>query len=165
MEAINVISDAAAVLAYKPTDAKKSINTNDVKAFVYDWFAQFTHLTAAEWFLKHFDERDMFVDFPGLPMRDHHSFKEWYETWQTFCEWEFQDIIALKVTGTAETAFMVEATFIHIGEVFDKEGAQEFTGIPPGPFSRLLKEIWRLEVDHTVKGAPFYIRHYRAELL
>ena len=48
---------AEEILQLKPADVKQ-LNSNDVRAFVYEWFAQFEHIAEAQ-HLRHLYDRAM----------------------------------------------------------------------------------------------------------
>jgi hypothetical protein len=51
---------------------------NDVKAFVYSWFAGFDKQADEGFFLSHLDDADMVIEFPERTLKSHKDFIDWY---------------------------------------------------------------------------------------
>lgn len=142
------------ILRYKPRDVQ-AINSNDVKSFVYDWFAHFDRIAAPDYFLDHLDQDDMVLVF-GRIISDHDGFRAWYTDWARHCPWDFHDISNLEVSGDAESGFAVQFTVRHVGE-WQGTSEIENPGMREGPFDRTVDQRWRVKVV----GEQFFITDYR----
>ncbi len=142
------------ILRYKSRDVQ-AVNSNDVKSFVYDWFAHFDRIAAPDYFLDHLDPDDMALVF-ARTIRDHDGFRAWYADWVRHCPWDFHDISDLEVSGSSETGFTAQFTVRHVGE-WHGTSETENPGMQEGPFDRTVGQLWRVKV---VEG-QFFITDYR----
>jgi ribosomal protein L20A (L18A) len=55
-----------------------SVTENDVKQFVYQWFAWLDHLEEDRFFLSHLSEEDLEIRLPEVIIKSRQGFREWY---------------------------------------------------------------------------------------
>jgi hypothetical protein len=87
--------------------AKTSYSENDVKAFVYAWFAGFDHQADIGLFKKHLnpDKVDMF--FPDFPIKSISDFERWYHNVIDTIQWNAHKISEVKVSGDERNGYSV----------------------------------------------------------
>lgn len=79
--------------------AKNELSPNEIKAFVYQWFANFDHQVASERIINHLgDQVDM--AFPDFPIRSKTDFARWYQGVIDSIQCDSHEITDLKVTGS-----------------------------------------------------------------
>lgn len=111
--------------------AKQSYSENDVKAFVYRWFAGFDHQAPIEQFKKHLDAEQVVMNFPDFPIRSMADFERWYGGVIDSIQWNSHQLSNLQVSGDEQSGFEVS---LHVnwkartyqGESYDLNIAQEW---------------------------------------
>lgn len=91
-------------------DAKTLYNENDVKAFVYNWFAGFDHQSDIGVFKRHLDPEKVDMYFPDTPpsiIKSFSDFEKWYNNVIENIQWNFHEISNLKVSGDEMNGFSV----------------------------------------------------------
>jgi hypothetical protein len=64
---------------FKPEQGLATINGNDLRLFIYEWFTHFEHASDVSFYLSHFDDKNMSATFPGAaPITSHADFARWY---------------------------------------------------------------------------------------
>ncbi|PWJ42023.1 hypothetical protein [Sediminitomix flava] len=79
--------------------AEKEITHNDVKSFVYKWFANIEKKEDRKFFHKHLPKEKIDMLFPDFPIRTTEEFDRWYEMELDKLSWNSHDISELKVNG------------------------------------------------------------------
>lgn len=112
---------------FKPEAGLASKNPNDVRAFLYEWFTRFEHVSEVGYFLSHLDDQDMSISFPGMePLTSHAAFTGWYDNLLTQTLWNFHDISALQIQPTAPEKFKLSFIVDWYGEV--RPGSEQLAG-------------------------------------
>lgn len=89
-------------------DAKTKYNENDVKAFVYNWFAKFDHQSGIGFFIGHLYPENVDMYFPDFgPIKSISDFEKWYKQVIDNIQWNFHEISNLTVSGIEEMGFSV----------------------------------------------------------
>lgn len=112
--------------------ARQSYSENDVKAFVYQWFAGFDHQAPIEQFKKHLDPEQVVMNFPDFPIRSMADFERWYGGVIDSIQWNSHQLSNLQVSGDEKSGFEVS---LHVnwkartyqGESYDLNIAQEWS--------------------------------------
>ena len=147
------------ILQLKPADVKQ-LNSNDVRAFVYEWFAQFEHIAEAEYFLGHLDDRAMEIRFPEQTLTCHGDFRRWYEDVVRHIPWDVHEIRDLEVSGDALHGFHVA---FHVGWYGEKTQAAEIDRQYADSWSgegTLIAQEFRQDWDVQVRDGTFVIARY-----
>ena len=99
------------VTRFKPEHGLAAPTTNDLRSFLYDWFAHFEHAAPADFYLGHLDDGNMDLQFPGVdPIASHAGFVRWYENLLAQTLWNFHDIQAIQIERTMPQEYLV--TFV-----------------------------------------------------
>ena len=148
------------ILRLKPDDVKQ-LNTNDVRAFVYEWFAQFEHIVESEYFLSHLDDGDMEIQFPEQTLTSHEDFRRWYADVIRHIPWDFHEVRSLEVEGDEDAGFRVSFDVGWYGEKvefdqIDTKYAESWSGT-----GSLIAQEFRQEWDLRVRDRKLVITSYR----
>lgn len=88
--------------------AKNTYSHNDVKAFVYKWFAGFDHQAKASVFTQHLNPKNVTMHFPNNPINSVEDFERWYEVVVKTIAFNTHELLYLDVKGNEEEGFFVE---------------------------------------------------------
>ncbi|MEK7433062.1 MAG: hypothetical protein AABZ74_08025 [Cyanobacteriota bacterium] len=88
-------------------NAKIMYSENDVKAFVYNWFAGFDHQLEINVFKKHLDSQKIDMYFPDFPIKNMSDFERWYDGVIKNIQWNNHILSNLKITGNEKNGFSV----------------------------------------------------------
>jgi hypothetical protein len=151
---------AEEILRLKPADVRQ-LNTNDVRAFVYEWFAQFEHIAEPEYFLSHLDDGDLEIRFPEQTLSSHDDFRRWYEDVIRHIPWDFHDVRNLEVEGDEGGGFRVSFDVGWYGEKveadeIDTKYAESWSGT-----GSLIAQEFRQVWDVRVRDRALLITSYR----
>ena len=106
------------VTRFKPKHGLVPTTTNDLRSFLYDWFAHFEHAAPTDFYLGHLDDGNMDVQFPGVdPISSHAGFIGWYENLLAQTLWNFHDIHAVEIKRTTPQEYLVTFVVDWYGEV------------------------------------------------
>ena len=141
---------------HRPADIK-TVNHNDLRAFMHRWWAAFDHIAPVDEFLTHLDDADMTFVLDGQPLAtDHASFREWYASVPATIPWDFHEVLdGVTIVGTAATGWTAEYFVRHVGEFHDVPIGEPGDG-PGRVFNRVIRVTWKVEHD----GDRFIIRRY-----
>ena len=124
---------------------------NDIKAFVYRWFAAFDHLEKIDFFKQHLDPDQVKMHFPGFPIRSMGDFERWYGGVIDTIEWNTHRILNLTVSGDEKSGFTV-ALDIH----------WQAKGYDGTRHDMKIHQQWKVSVNNA---KTFIIRSHHAEKL
>ena len=132
-------------------NAKTLYSENDVKAFVYTWFAGFDHQADIGLFKKHLNPEKVDMHFPDLPIRSMGDFDRWYKNVIDTIQWNTHRISNLEVSGEERNGFSVSLDInwkarTYKGEAYDMNIHQD----------------WMVQVDET---RNFVIHKHRAQVM
>lgn len=115
----NTVKDyEVSVTKFKPESGLAATNTNDVRAFVYEWFTHFEHAATADYYLQHLDSTGLILSFPGqAPLTAHSDYVKWYNNLLAQTRWNFHDISNLQIKKTTSSEFLVSFVVNWYGEV------------------------------------------------
>ena len=106
------------VKSFKPAPDRTATNPNDLRRFLYDWFAHFEHAARVEFYLSHLDDKNMHLAFPGMaPLTSHADFTGWYDNLLAQTLWNFHDVSDLQIQQTAPRAYLMRFIVDWYGEV------------------------------------------------
>lgn len=91
----------------KSYEARTCYSENDVKSFVYGWFAGFDHQNDSSFFKKHLDPEKVDMHFPDFPIKNIADFDRWYAGVVANIRWNSHGISNLEVTGDQKSGFSV----------------------------------------------------------
>lgn len=80
-------------------NAKIEPSTNDIKAFVYHWFAGFDHQVDINYFLPFLPKNNLDIHYPDTDIKTRNDFMNWYQNVENNIEWNVHDISHLKIKG------------------------------------------------------------------
>jgi hypothetical protein len=105
-------------------EAKASYSENDVKAFVYTWFAGFDHQADIGVFKKHLNPEKIDMYFPDFPIRNIRDFERWYKNVIDTIQWNAHKISDLKVSGDERSGYFISLDMnwkakTYKGEMYD----------------------------------------------
>ena len=87
--------------------AKTKYSENDVKAFVYQWFAGFDHQADIGFFKKHLNPDKVDMDFPDFPVKSIADFEKWYQNVIDNIQWNAHIVSDLQVRGDETGGFTI----------------------------------------------------------
>jgi len=87
--------------------AKATYSENDVKAFVYQWFAGFDHQKDIDFFKKHLNPGKVDMDFPDFPVKSIADFEKWYQNVINNVQWNAHIVSNLQVRGDETGGFAI----------------------------------------------------------
>lgn len=115
---VSVAAYESHVKQFKPEHGHAVTNSNDLRRFIYEWFTHFEHAATVDFFLRHLDEENMHLAFPGQsPLTSHTDFTRWYSNLLAQTLWNFHDVSAIDITGTATHEFLISFIVDWYGEV------------------------------------------------
>jgi hypothetical protein len=115
---IPVIAFETRVKRFRPAPDRSATNPNDLRRFLYDWFAHFEHAAPVDFYLDHLDDKNMQLIFPGMaPLTSHAAFTRWYENLLAQTLWNFHDISAIQIQQTAPGTYRMSFIVDWFGEV------------------------------------------------
>lgn len=131
--------------------AKTSYSENDVKAFVYTWFAGFDHQADIDVFKKHLNREKVDMYFPDFPIKSISDFERWYNNVIDTIQWNTHKISDLKVSGDEMSGYSVSLDMnwkakTYKGETYDLNIHQD----------------WIVKVD---KSRNFVIEKHKAQVI
>ena len=131
--------------------AKTLYSENDVKAFVYNWFAGFDHQADVSVFKKHLNPEKVDMHYPDFPIKTIGDFERWYKNVIDTIQWNAHKISNLEVSGDEMSGYSVSLNInwkarTYKGETYDLNVHQE----------------WLVKVD---KSRNFVIEKHRARVL
>ena len=85
-----------------------SPNENDVKSFVYRWFAWLDHQVADFLLLYHISNDDLLMKFPEATLRSHADFQKWYAGVKADIQSNTHELTNIKVTLLGNNRYRVE---------------------------------------------------------
>lgn len=100
------VTSAPLMAGYDPT-AREIPSPNDVKAFVYRWFAGFDHQAPLEWFTHRLDPAGVEIRYPDFSIDNIADFQRWYRGVIDHIAWNAHDVRDLKVVSQSRSAFAV----------------------------------------------------------
>lgn len=108
----------ARVNRFKPERDSAATNPNDVRQFLYDWFTHFEHAAPVDFLLKHLDDKNMDLAFPGMsPLTSHAEFAGWYNNLLAQTLWNFHDLSAIQIRREGPREYLVSFIVDWYGEV------------------------------------------------
>jgi uncharacterized protein len=131
--------------------AKTLYSENDVKAFVYNWFAGFDHQADVGVFKRHLNPEKVDMYFPDFPIKTIGDFERWYKNVIDTIQWNAHKISNLEVSGDEMGGYSVSLNInwkakTYKGETYDVNVHQE----------------WLVKVD---KSRNFVIEKHKARVL
>jgi hypothetical protein len=130
--------------------AKNNYSENDVKAFVYSWFAGFDHQKDIKYFLKHLDPKNIDMEFPDFPIKSKADFKRWYQGVIDSIYWNSHEISNLQVKGNQKKGFTVSLDIHWKAETYDGK-----------KYDVIVHQDWNIKIDENKR---FIITKHRAKL-
>ncbi len=135
---------------YSP-DARNYYSENDVKAFVYRWFAGFDHQVEPDYFLVHLDPDHVDMHFPDFPIKSIRDFLDWYQGVIDNIGWNSHKLTDLAVSGSEKDGFSASLNIRWQARTYDGQ-----------KYDINVHQDWQVSVD---KERQFIISKHRAELL
>ena len=135
---------------YSP-EARNQYSENDVKAFVYKWFAGFDHQAEPDYFLAHLDPDHVDMRFPDFPINTIQDFLNWYQGVIDSIGWNSHHSSDLAVTGSEKEGFSLSFNIRWQARTYDAK-----------TYDLNIHQDWRVRVG---KDRQFIIYSHRAKLL
>ena len=132
-------------------NAKTHYSENDVKAFVYNWFAGFDHQADINMFKQHLNPETIDMYFPDFPINSIEDFERWYNNVIDNIQWNTHGISNLKVSGDEINGFSVSVDI--------KWKAKTYKG---DTYDMNIHQDWMVKVD---KSRQFVIEKHRAQVI
>jgi hypothetical protein len=137
------------VMRFKPEHGLVPPTTNDLRSFLYDWFAHFEHAAPTDFYLSHLDDGNMDVQFPGSDaISSHAGFIGWYENLLAQTLWNFHDIHAIQIKKTTPQEYLVTFVVNWYGEV--KADSDQLAGWQSRSdsflFHHFIRQTWTMKV-------------------
>ncbi|RVU32215.1 hypothetical protein [Neptunomonas marina] len=122
-------------------EARFQLSENDVKSFIYQWFAAFDHQREAGFFLNRLAS-PIDLTYPGTPLRSETDFLRWYGNVTQNIAWNSHSIKSLTVTGDQQTGWQVALQVRwqareHTGKKYDLVVAQQLKVIRVGDLLKI----------------------------
>ncbi|MEZ9060513.1 hypothetical protein [Vibrio pelagius] len=86
--------------------ARYEMSENDVKSFVYQWFAAFDHQRESGYFLNRIAD-SVQMQYPDFPIASEEDFLRWYQGVTDNIVWNAHSIQGMKVTGDQKSGWLV----------------------------------------------------------
>lgn len=86
--------------------ARYEMSENDVKSFVYQWFAAFDHQRESGYFLNRIAQ-PIQMQYPEFPIASQEDFLRWYQGVTDNIVWNAHSIQGMKVTGEQQNGWSV----------------------------------------------------------
>jgi hypothetical protein len=149
----SVVDYEAQVRRFAPEHGVAATNSNDLRRFIYDWFAHFEHAAPADFYLNHLAEENLDLRFPGLdPMTSHADFARWYENLIAQTVWNFHDLSAIQIEQMSARRYLVTFLFDWYGEV--RADSDQLAAWQSRPDSRLYHHFIRQKWTVTTGDRP-----------
>jgi len=87
-------------------EAREKYSDNDVKSFIYQWFAAFDHQREAGYFLNRMTET-VNMEYPDFPIHSQADFLRWYRGVTDNIVWNSHHLDTIFVTGEQDTGWDV----------------------------------------------------------
>lgn len=100
------VTSAPAMAGYDAT-ARETPSPNDVKAFVYQWFAGFDHQVPLAWFTRRLDPAGLEMRYPDFPINSEADFQRWYQGVIDTIAWNAHDVRDVTVASQSPNGFAV----------------------------------------------------------
>lgn len=120
--------------------AKQDLSPNDIKAWVYTWFAGFDHQRESTFFEQYLPEEGVHMHFPDGTIRSRAEFVQWYAGVQKTIAWNSHDLYRLDISGNQQSGWTVELD-LHWE-------AQQYDG---GRISQDIHQSWRVILNADKK--------------
>lgn len=125
-----VLLSSALADGYDPR-AKSEWSHNDVKAFVYQWFAGFDHQRELDYFLAKLPATELNMQFPDWPIKNRDDFTKWYMDVIDNIRYNEHHLVRLDVTGNEQDGWQVDLSLrwvavTYAGEHFDVNVLQQW---------------------------------------
>ncbi|MCT4616771.1 MAG: ankyrin repeat domain-containing protein [Candidatus Gracilibacteria bacterium] len=131
--------------------AKNTYSENDVKSFVYKWFAGFDHQADINEFKKHLDADKVEMNFPDFPIRSIADFEKWYGGVKDSIAWNTHKLSNLKVTGNEKNGFDVSFDINWLAKTYDNE-----------EYDTNIRQDWKIKVD---ENRNFIVSYHTAKII
>jgi len=131
--------------------AKSRYSENDVKAFVYQWFAGFDHQADFDFFEKHLNPGKINMSFPDQPIKSLEDFHRWYANVIDTIQWNTHKISDIEVSGDEMTGFSVGCNVHWIAKSYSGE-----------TYDMNIHQDWKVAVD---KSRNFIIEKHEAKVI
>lgn len=99
--------------------AKNTYSENDVKAFIYQWFAGFDHQADRAFFKKHLNPAQVSMHYPDFPIASMADFERWYGNVVSSIQWNAHHITNLVVSGDEKSGFKVSLDVNWVAKAYD----------------------------------------------
>ncbi|MFM2577471.1 hypothetical protein [Vibrio fortis] len=86
--------------------ARYEMSDNDVKSFVYQWFAEFDHQRESGYFVNRIAQ-PVNMQYPGTPINSVEAFLAWYQGVTDNIIWNSHDIVSMDVQGDLASGWTV----------------------------------------------------------
>ncbi|WP_051088874.1 ankyrin repeat domain-containing protein [Lamprocystis purpurea] len=100
-------SDCAALLNAHAADGAHD-PANELRGFVYQWFAWYDRHAEEGLFLRHLEDKGLEMCFPERTLRSHADFQDWYRGIGKTIRANTHDVSGLRVTPVGKDAFHVD---------------------------------------------------------
>ena len=140
----------AAQKTYSPK-ARNFYSENDVKAFVYEWFAGFDHQAEADYFTTHLDSVKVDMEFPDFPIKSIKDFLRWYQGVIDTVQWNSHHLSELVVSGTEKNGFSVSLNVRWKAKTYDGQS-----------YDTNVHQDWQISIGHDRR---FIITRHRAVVI
>jgi len=132
-------------------NAKTTYSENDVKAFVYQWFAGFDHQVDISFFKKHLPPGKLDMYFPDFPISRLSDFERWYNGVCDNIQWNAHHLSNLNVSGDEKDGFFISLDVNWKAKTYSGES-----------YDMNVHQDWTVKVD---KGRNFVIEKHRARVM
>ena len=146
---VSVALHESQVKQFEPENGLAATNSNDLRLFLYEWFTHFEHAAPDDFYLRHLDDANMHVTFPGqAPLTSHAEFARWYSNLRAQTLWNFHDVSAIDIKRTATHQFLMSFIVDWYGQV--KADSDQIAGWQSRADSLLyhhrLRQTWTVTV-------------------
>lgn len=135
-------------------EAKNNLSQNDVKSFVYAWFAKFDHQDSIETILPYLANNKLNMLYPNFPIKNKQDFIRWYDGVKKNINWNSHKLNYVKVSGNEKEGFMV-----------DLEVNWQATTYKGKKFNDIIAQKWYLRVNKTGQSKAFIIQNLKAKYI
>lgn len=103
---VNAASDLNTLSTTYDAKARYEMSENDVKSFVYQWFAAFDHQRESGYFVNRI-ATPVNMQYPGTPITSIEQFLVWYQGVTNNIIWNSHNIVSMDVQGDQQSGWTV----------------------------------------------------------
>lgn len=118
-----IASGASAQNVYD-REAKNNLSENDIRSFLYHWFAGFDHQENVSYFIDYLPAGEVDMEFPDFPVQSRDDFRRWYKGVEENISFNSHGISDLKVQALPDGQWKVSLVVDWKARTYDGQNIQ-----------------------------------------